>query len=84
MDYLDEVGGMADESSKPGKVLIVIGGLILFLSGGCTLFFVGFDLTASEQMGIWPVALMFGTLPILIGAGLLYWGLRRRGDVGRS
>lgn len=69
---------MTDTNPKAGMVPIVIGGLILFLSGGCTLFFVGFDLTASEQMGIWPVALMFGTLPILIGAGLLYWGMRRR------
>ena len=71
---------MAETNPNAGKVLTIIGGLILFLNGGCTLFFVGFDLTASEQMGIWPTALMFGTLPILVGAGLLYWGRRRRAN----
>lgn len=73
---------MTETNPNAGKVLTIIGGLILFLSGGCTLFFVGFDLTASEQMGIWPVALMFGTLPILVGAVLLWFGRRRARQAG--
>lgn len=68
--------------------LIAIGVLILVPSGLCSAVFgIGFlsDIINHTPHGgedysrgfIWLVP-MFGGPPILIGAGLLYWGLRRR------
>ncbi len=75
---------MTKTNSKAGSVSIVIGTLILLLSGGCTLFFLAVDFSDGMTGGIWEFALAFGGPPILLGLAILVFGKWRakqaRGD----
>jgi hypothetical protein len=70
-----------------GYALVTVGALILGLSGLCTLGFAGVSLWSDLQRaggsggygtfaGILPFMLILGGVPMLIGFGLLWWGLR--------
>jgi len=66
-----------------GYALVTVGALILGLSGLCTLYFGGMSLLSDLQransygsfFGILPFMLVLGGVPMLIGFGLLRWGL---------
>lgn len=72
---------------RGGMALIVVGLLILVPSGLCTSV-VGFlfvqdmvvsgNTSAGDVMTILPVLLLFGGIPIAVGALLLWIGLRKR------
>jgi len=65
---------MTETKSKSGRVSMVIGSLILLLSGGCTLFFLGVNFMNDMMTGIWGLALAFGGPPILLGLAILMFG----------
>jgi hypothetical protein len=66
-----------------GRALVTVGALVLGLSGLCTLGFAGValfsDLQQANSYGSFsnmlPFMLVIGGLPMLVGFGLLRWGL---------
>lgn len=61
--------------SRAGAIaLICIGLLILVPSGLCTVIVGGMSVYDQSLLAL---ALVYGTLPILVGAGLLIWGVAR-------
>jgi hypothetical protein len=65
---------------------VVIAALIMLFSGGCTLLFLGSMLFESSGQGnyvTWPVVLIFGGPPFVVGLAILLLALkagRRRGS----
>jgi hypothetical protein len=66
-----------------GRALVAVGALILGLSGLCTLYFGGMVLVQDLKLAngytnlitMAPFVLVIGGLPMLIGFGILRWGL---------
>lgn len=60
-----------------GWLLVVIGVLIMLLSGGCSLYFlIG---TLGADPGLYSLVLLFGGIPFLIGWGLYAGGRKLAG-----
>lgn len=76
---------MSNDSRRfAGYAMVTVGGLILLLSGPCTLFFAGsalFSMVTGPQVAlavqILVLALVVGGLPALLGWFLVRGGLRR-------
>jgi hypothetical protein len=79
---------MTEKTADPirvfaGRALVTVGALILGLSGLCTLGFAGVTIvTDTHRAGSYggfssmlPFMLVVGGVPMLIGFGLLRWGL---------
>jgi hypothetical protein len=66
-----------------GRALVTLGALMLGLSGLCTLAFAGVTLFSDLQRansyadfsGMLPFMLVIGGLPMLIGFGIIRWGM---------
>jgi len=66
-----------------GRALVTVGALILGLSGLCTLGFAGVTLVSDLQQpnsygsfsNMLPFMLMIGGVPMLIGFGIIRWGM---------
>lgn len=66
-------------------LLIMVGGLVTALCGTCTAFYVVAGIVDASHPGpenyggaVLVAALVLGGLPTLVGALLLWWGLRLR------
>jgi hypothetical protein len=81
---------MAEQSNPVliavGRLLVVLGGVWLLLSGGCTVVFIGQALMGAfshdalgpndpADMQMMPLILLFGAAGIIPGAGILWGGL---------
>lgn len=60
-----------------GGLLVVIGCLIAVLSGGCTLFMI---ISGGGLRMLFPIILIIGGAPFLVGLGLFFWGRKIRNN----
>lgn len=59
----------------------IIGGLIMAVAGGCSLIFA----MPALAYGVWLAVLLYGGVPIVAGASILWLAVRwRRGEDGRE